>query len=161
MRKMFLIAVFVLFPFQAFAQDNIFEKLSGSWKGTGVVSGMESEIKMKWESVLAGKFYRLSFANKMKSKKSNILFEGTAFYKVKSTSETEGSWFDSFGLIRPIIATLETTKITANWGTKETEEGTTVYRLIESDKLEVIDSVKSQNGTWREFGRSNLIRLKD
>lgn len=161
MKKLFLIAAFALIPFQTFAQNNIFEKLSGSWKGTGAVSGMESEISMKWESVLAGNFYRLNFTNKMKGKNGTIVFEGTAFYKFKTTTETEGSWFDSFGLIRPITATLETTKITANWGTKETEEGSTVYHLIEPDKLEVVDSVKSKDGTWREFGRSKFIRIKE
>lgn len=158
---LFLFAAFVLISLPAKAQDNVFAKLSGNWKGTGVVSGMESEIMMRWESVLAGKFYRLSFKNNMKGKNGNVVFEGTAFYKFKTDAETEGSWFDSFGFIRPIKASLETHKVTANWGNKETEEGKTVYHLLETDKLEVIDSVKSKDGSWREFGRSTFIRIKE
>ena len=151
----------LLISSQLFAQSNVFEKLSGNWKGTGVVQGMESEITMKWESVLAGKFYRLSFKNNMKGKNGNIVFEGTAFYKFKSAAETEGNWFDSFGFIRPIKASLETNKITADWGNKETEEGKTVYNLVEADKLEVVDSIKTKDGTWREFGRSVYTRIQN
>ncbi len=84
MKKLFIIATFALIPFQIFAQNNIFEQLAGNWKGTGVVSGMKSEITMKWESVLAGKFYRLSFKNNMKGKNGKVFFEGTAFYKLKT-----------------------------------------------------------------------------
>jgi hypothetical protein len=158
---LFLIVIFVLVPLQARAQSSIFEKLSGNWKGTGIVSGMNSEITMKWESVLAGKFYRLSFKNNMKGNDGNVVFEGTAFYKVKTTTETEGNWFDSFGFIRPIKAVFETDKLTAGWGTKETEEGSTVYHLVEANKLEVIDTVKGKDGNWREFGRSTFTRRRD
>ena len=154
---LFLLALFG----QINAQNNVFERLAGSWKGNGMVSGMEAEIAMKWESVLAGKFYRLSFKNNMKGKNGNVVFEGTAFYKFKTASETDGNWFDSFGFIRPIKANLETNKITANWGSKETEEGQTIYHLVETDKLKVVDSVKTKDGTWREFGRSNFTRIKE
>lgn len=161
MKKLLLHVVFLLIPLHLLAQNSIFEKMSGNWKGTGVVSGMTSEIEMKWESVLAEKFYRLSFKNNMKGKNSNVIFEGIAFYKSKSRNETEGSWFDSFGLIRPIKAMVESDKLSAEWGNKETEEGKTVYHLVGTDKLEVVDSVKSKDGTWREFGRSTLIRIKE
>ena len=158
---LFLLVVFMLVSFQVKAQSNIFEKLSGNWKGTGVVSGMESEIEMKWEKVLAGKFYRLNFKNNMKGKNGNVVFEGTAFYQFKTTAETFGNWFDSFGLIRPIKAVIETDKLSADWGNKETEEGKTIYHLLEANKLEVIDSVKTKDGTWREFGRSTFTRIKE
>lgn len=155
------LVISVLIPFPINAQSSVFERLSGSWKGNGVVSGMESAIEMKWESVLAGKFYRLSFKNDMKSKNGTIVFEGTAFYKLKTAAETEGNWFDSFGFIRPIKAKIEVDKLISNWGSQEVEEGKTIYHLIEADKLEVVDSVKTKEGTWREFGRSILSRTKD
>jgi hypothetical protein len=158
---LFLIASFVLIPVQSKANNSIFERLAGNWQGTGVVSGMDSQITMNWESVLAGKFYRLSFRNNMKGKNGPVVFEGTAFYQAKTASQTEGSWFDSFGSIRPIKALIETDKLTANWGNPETEEGQTIYRLVDANKLEVVDSVKTKDGAWREFGHSVFTKTRD
>jgi hypothetical protein len=46
----------------------------------------------------------------------------------------------------------------AAWGTAETEVGETTYRLTAPDRTEVVDRVKSKDGTWREFGRCTLSR---
>ncbi len=137
----------------------IFEKIRGNWKGTGIVNQMDSALTMKWEFFLGEKFYRLTFKNTMKSGKGDIIFEGLAVYQLPETaSETDGIWYDSFGFMRPIKAVLEKDALTANWGTLQTEEGKTVYRLLENDKMEVVDSVKTKDGAWREFGRSNYVR---
>lgn len=157
-----LFFLIVLGVSSANAQSGIFEKLRGSWQGTGTVNKMESALTMKWEAFLSEKFYRLTFKNTMKSNKGDVVFEGMAMYKLPASSlETEGNWFDSFGFVRPIKAILAKDSLTANWGSKETEEGKTVYRLLENDKMEVVDSVKTKDGLWREFGRSNYVRIKE
>ena len=140
-------------------RGSVFENLSGTWQGTGVVSKMDSKIEMKWERVLDGKFWKLSFVNEMKGANGAIKFEGVAFYKTVDKTKTAGTWFDSFGLIRPIDAMIETDRLVSNWGTVETELGSTIYRLTAENSLEVVDSVKSKDGTWREFGRSTLSRI--
>jgi hypothetical protein len=92
----------------ASVRADVFEKLAGTWQGSGIVSGMESKIEMKWERVLEGKFWRLSFVNEMKGANGKMKFEGVAFYKGGDKAKSSGTWFDSFGMIRPITAMLET-----------------------------------------------------
>ncbi len=48
--------------------------------------------------------------------------------------------------------------MTAWWGSPETEEGKSTYRLIDDQTMEVVDSVKQKDGTFREFGRVTLKR---
>jgi len=161
-KKSIFTLLFILITAYGIDAQSIFEKLKGNWKGAGTVNKMESNLTMKWETFLGDKFFRLSFKNTMKGSKGDVVFEGMAVYKsAASASETEGNWYDSFGYIRPIKAVLDQNSLTSNWGSKDTEEGKTVYRLLEADKLEVIDSVKMKDGNWREFGRSNYVRVKE
>ncbi len=157
-----LLILLVIFSIsiKANEKNEIFDKLNGNWKGTGVVSGMNSIITMEWKNVMNDKFYRLTFRNEMSRENDHFVFEGTAFYKTTADSETEGYWFDSMGLVRPIKAILDTDSIIANWGSKDTEEGKTSYRIIDADSMEVVDFVKTKTGIWREFGRSNFKRVK-
>lgn len=160
-KKFVFTLLFVLITAYGTNAQSVFEKLRGNWKGTGLVNKMESNLSMKWEVFLGNKFYRLSFKNTMKGSNGDIVFEGMAMYKFTASLETERNWYDSFGFVRPIKAILEKNALTANWGTKETEEGKTVYRLVENDKLEVVDSVKMKDGSWHEFGRSSYLRIKE
>ena len=41
--------------------------------------------------------------------------------------------------------------LTALWGTAETEQGKSVYRLIAESKIEVVDSVQQRDGTWKSL----------
>ncbi len=41
----------------------------------------------------------------------------------------------------------------ALWGSPEKEEGKSTYRLLDEGTMEVVDSVKQKDGTWKEFGR--------
>jgi hypothetical protein len=38
------------------------------------------------------------------------------------------------------------------------EEDETTYRLTSDSRMEIVDRVKSKDGTWREFGRSVVTR---
>ena len=48
--------------------------------------------------------------------------------------------------------------LVSRWGTPDTEEGETTYRLTSDSRMEIVDRVKSKDGTWREFGRSLVTR---
>jgi hypothetical protein len=48
--------------------------------------------------------------------------------------------------------------LVSKWGTPETEEGETTYRLLAGGRMEVVDRVKSKDGTWRQFGQSGLMK---
>lgn len=132
-------------------------RLSGSWQGEGKTLGMPARLQMKWEWVLGNKFFRLSLRNEMRGANGKTqVFEGHAYYQaVGSVPEAkyEARWFDSRGLSFPIKAHAEGDALIAFWGTPETEQGKSVYRLIEQSKVEVVDSVRQQDGTWKEFGR--------
>ena len=60
-----------------------------------------------------------------------------------------GMWFDNSGMFRPLEARRDGDALVSKWGTPETEEGETTYRLLPDGKMEVIDRVKSKDGTWR------------
>ena len=56
-----------------------------------------------------------------------------------------------------MTATLEGDTLRAEWGTGDTEQGLSVYRLTAPSTLEVTDSVK-RAGAYQEFGRATLTK---
>ncbi len=134
------------------------ERLLGDWRGTGKVMGAASQLHMQWEMALGGKFVRLTFHNEMTTASGKQRFEGHAYYQSKSDGHYSGRWFDSSGDAHPINGIIEGDALIANWGTAETKEGRTIYRLLGAGKMEVIDSIRSKDGSWREFGRSTFVR---
>ena len=148
------IALLFLLPGAVYPQsDNIFKRLNGSWRGEGKTLEMPATLRMSWEWVLGEKFLRLSLKNEMRAASGNVqLFEGHAYYQ-PSEGKCEGTWFDSRGMSFPIKCTVEGQSLTAMWGATGQENGKSVYRILADGKLEVIDSVKQKDGTWKEFGR--------
>lgn len=142
--------------------DPITTRLIGSWRGEGKVMGLESRIQMKWERVLDGKFVRLTFRNEMRSPQGTQVFEGHAYYQAQPDGNDpgrwRGQWFDSGGEAHPINGKTEGDALIADWGTKETKQGRTIYRLLTANTAEVIDSVLAKDGQWKEFGRSKFVR---
>jgi hypothetical protein len=134
--------------------DSFLQRLEGTWQGDGKTLGMPARLQMKWEWVLGGKFLRLSLRNEMKSASGSIqIFEGHAYYEPAGQGKYEARWFDSRGLSFPIKGAVEADALTAQWGTPEQEQGKSVYKFLEAGKLEVVDSVKQKDGSWKEFGR--------
>ena len=138
--------------------EPITTRLLGNWRGEGKVMGMESRLQMKWERVLEGKFARLTFRNEMRGKDGARLFEGHAYYQAQPDGTYRGQWFDSGGEAHPINGKVEGDALIAEWGTKETKLGRTIYRLLAADAVEVVDSVLAKDGQWREFGRAKFRR---
>ena len=156
-------------PYQASAQsqaDPLVNRFHGTWQGDGKTLGMNARLQLKWEPVLGNKFLRLSLRNEMsRTGGPGQVFEGHAYYQAANQtggggSETkyEARWFDSRGLSFPITAHVEGESLIALWGSPETEQGKSVYRLVGPGKMEVVDSVKQKDGTWKEFGRFLLVR---
>lgn len=147
----------------AFAGENpakdFFTRLAGVWQGSGEVRGMASVQKMNWESVLDGKFLRLSFDNRMSGDDGKAWrFSAQAFYRIQDDGTIAGAWFDSRGVSFPLSGNIDQDDtLTILWGTDDTERGRTSYRLTAAG-LEVTDEVLMPDGGWRTFGRTRLIR---
>lgn len=155
--KLVTILLLLLVPFQATSQSPEFlSRLEGSWQGDGKTLGMAANMRLKWEWVLNKKFLRLSLKNEMsRPNGQKQVFEGEAYYHASSA---DGHWFDSRGWAFPIKAHVEGNTLVGAWGSPDKEEGKSTYRLVDANTLEVIDTVKQKDGTWREFGRATLKR---
>jgi hypothetical protein len=145
----------------AVAQSNDFPSaLLGQWSGEGKSMGMESKPRMTWERVLGDKFVHLHFRNEMKNPQGKTeVFEGHAYYKSLGSGKFVGNWFDSSGAAHPISAVFENMTLDASWGTDQTQLGRTQYRMVDANRVEVVDTVRRPDGTWREFSRTLLRRL--
>ena len=155
--------------FQA-GSDALLTRFAGQWSGTGTVLNQPSKISLTWTWELGGQFLRLAFRNEM----PKSTFEGHAYYRplvdpstapgaspstsLRASGRYRGMWFDNSGMFRPLEARRDGDALVSKWGTPETEEGETTYRLTSDSRMEIVDRVKSRDGTWREFGRSIVTR---
>ena len=151
----------LLFPshrLEASETDAFLSRLQGTWQGDGKAFGMSARLSMKWEWVLGGKFLRLNLKNEMQSATGNTSFEGHAYYRPAGEGKYEGEWFDSRGVSFAIKGNMEGDALTALWGAPGEEQGRSIYKFLEAGKLEVVDSVRQKDGTWKEFGRFVVVR---
>jgi hypothetical protein len=136
------------------SSDTLLSRFAGHWTGTGTVLNQPSQLSINWTWELNGQFLRLTFRNEM----PKSVFEGHAYYRPSGEGRYRGMWFDNSGMLRPLDATRQGDALVSKWGTPDTEEGETTYRLLPDGKMEIVDRVKSKDGTWREFGRSLVSR---
>jgi hypothetical protein len=157
------LSVFLLFnhSLEASSSGAFLDRLQGAWQGDGKAFGLPAHLQMKWEWVLGKKFLRLSLKTRTRGStgQEQTVFEGHAYYRSAGEGKYEGEWFDSRGESFSIKGTVDGESLTALWGAPGKEQGKSVYKFVESDRLEVVDSVRQQDGTWKEFGRFNLSRL--
>lgn len=142
------------------AGDPFLSRIAGDWNGDGTFSRASSQGWAKWEAVLEGKFVRFSVNFEIKQKDSATRkFGGHGYYQVKGPGNFEGQWFDSEGHQYPIKATVSRDTMTTLWGIPGSVEGRSTYRLTDADKgLELIDSYKAKDGTWKELNRFTFRR---
>jgi hypothetical protein len=144
--------------------DALLARFAGNWSGSGTVLNQPAKISMSWALDLDGQFMRLSFRNEMPKN----TFEGHAYYRPAGSPSTalgagdryRGMWFDNSGMFRPLEAHREGDSLVSKWGTPQTEEGETTYRLMSDTRMDIIDRVKSKDGTWREFGRTSVEKVR-
>ena len=149
-----LLSFVLIIGFAQSGQDPLLSRLAGQWSGNGTVLNQPSKISITWTWELGGQFLRLSFRNEM----PKAAFEGHAYYRPAGAGSYRGMWFDNSGMFRPLEARRDGDALVSKWGTPETEEGETTYRLTSDSRMEIVDRVKSKDGTWREFGRSIVTR---
>jgi hypothetical protein len=135
-------------------RDPLLSRLAGQWAGTGTVLNQPAKIEMAWAWELGGQFLKLSFKNEM----PKAVFEGHAYYRAVGEGRYRGMWFDNSGMFRPLEALRDGDALVSRWGTPDTEEGETTYRLLAGGKMDVVDRVKSKDGAWRTFGQSELVK---
>jgi len=135
------------------------ERLAGEWKGTGEVSGMAADMRMRWEPVLERQFHRLAMENFMTAQDGNTWhFKAEAFYRVQKDGSIAGQWFDSRGISLSLAGRVDGDAMTIDWGDEASaERGRSTYRLA-ADALEVTDEVYGKDGTLTVFGRTRLTR---
>lgn len=138
--------------------DPLLSRLAGQWSGTGTVLNQPAKIEMAWTWELGGRFLKLTFRNEMGTAPKITLFEGHAYYRATGEGQYRGMWFDNSGMFRPLDARRDGDALVSKWGTPDTEEGETTYRLLANGSMEVIDRVKGKDGTWRTFGQSGLMK---
>jgi hypothetical protein len=151
---MHLLLALALF-FQA-NTDALLARLAGHWAGSGTVLNQPATISMTWTWELDGQFLRLAFKNEM----PKSTFEGHAYYRPSAAGHYRGMWFDNSGMFRPLEARRDGDALISKWGTPQTEEGETTYRLMSDTRMDIIDRVKSKDGTWREFGRTSVEKIR-
>lgn len=138
--------------------DEPLKRFAGHWQGNGKFFGMDATVQSKWEWLLAEKFLRLVVSYEMNlpdGKKQT--FEGHAYYQAKGAGQYEGRWFDSQGNAYPVKATLEGNTLTSLWGETGKSDGKSTYRINEAEKsLEIVDSTRQKDGSWKEFSRFRL-----
>jgi hypothetical protein len=152
----------LLFPshrLEASPDDAFLNRFQGTWEGDGKAFGMPARLHMKWEWVLERKFLHLILKTETQTGSGQIqAFQGRAYYRPTGEGKYEGGWFDTRGESFPIKGNSEGDTLTVLWGAPRSEQGKSTYRFLEAGKLEVVDSVKQKDGTWKEFGRFVAIR---
>ena len=115
-------------------KDALLVQLEGKWHGTGTVLGQPSKIEMEWSWQLDGQFIRLTFHNTLGSAPKARIFEGHAYYRAVGDGQLSRNVVRQFracsGPSRPAG---NATRWSSKWGTPETEQGETTYRLLPDD----------------------------
>lgn len=128
-------------------------QLAGNWIGTGRIQGADVAVTLTLQPALAQRTWELHWQN-LGSGDGKGRFEGRATYDSWSKEGVTGSWWDSGGGRFELQGTSTDRSLDMHWG----QAGRTVYTLTAEDELEVVDSLKTRDGSWKEFGRSKLRR---
>lgn len=132
----------------------VINSLIGSWSGTGTLMGAPAEFHMQWAWVLGEQFIRLTFENRIsRSDGEDFVLSAIGIYQQKDEEKFEGTWFDSRGMVLPLDATIIDSALVTLWGSPETEQGRTVYKVVSIDRIDVEDYVL-KDGEWKQFGKA-------
>ncbi len=129
----------------------------GTWQGSGTNSGVDADLTLRFERILGGRFVRLTLSNQIGPPATREEFEGLALYWPEA-GQLRGSWFDSHGAVFALEAKVLGDTLLAIWHNEQEPRGRSSYRLVQPAMMEVIDSVRAPDGSWREFARYQLKR---
>lgn len=156
--KLYIIIILFVFHFGSLFGQNLIKDFTKSlWQGEGMLMGVPATFKMDWKLVLNNQFLELRFSSIRKDEKGNeIVFEAIGLYKLSEAKSLTGSWFDSRGVTLPLKGEIHNNQLIINWGSKKTEQGRTVYTLINNNNIMVKDYVL-KNNDYQVFGEVNYI----
>jgi hypothetical protein len=135
------------------------QRLAGTWRGTGIVTGRASSVSMTWETTLGGAFLQLRFRNEMAASAARPaeVFEGVSFYRLAAGQVGKsGTWMDSRGITFALTVSTTDVALVSDWEAAGVEAGRTRYELTNDGQLTVVDEVRGADGVYREFGRTRL-----
>lgn len=139
------------------APTEYLETLHGEWTGEAKLMANPVHTTLRWTSVLSGKFTRLELEHRAGGAEGAVIFAGHSYVANTPGPKTSGTWFDSSGTVRPQAVRVDDGALIVDWGTAETEEGRSVYKLVEGDNLQVEDWVK-RGEEFHPFAGGNLTR---
>ena len=159
MKKTFMmLCIAILYASSSWAEDKL-TFLHGTWAGTGTTSGMAAAIQHVWMPTLQGRFTTLHLHNRMTlNDGSEIVFEGNGYYQASDVAQRTGVWIDSNGEVLPLQVTVEEHSVVVVWGSIDTKQGKSIYRLLEDGALETSDFIANDEGEWKRFGHAILHR---
>lgn len=128
-------------------------RLRGGWIGKGQLMKSESHAELLVESGVHPTLFILNWRN-ITAGDPRGSFTGSAVYKDQGNGVFTATWWDSQGATHAIKATVAGNAMTSHWG----ENGRTVYTILATGEVEVVDSVRRPDGAWGEFGRATLKR---
>jgi hypothetical protein len=142
------------------AADPVKERFAGTWKGQGKMTGRASQVQMKWEPVIEGRFVRLQVRTEWQTPDGKAqAFEGHAYYQKQKDGKYHATWFDAQGATLQVEGEFDGTALASLWGPQDKpKQGKSVYRLVNANEMEVIDSMQQPDGAWREFSRATFKR---
>ena len=93
------------------ASLGVLTQLEGRWEGTGVILGQASRVQMEWARALDGRFMRLTFVSHIGPGAQDAALRGPCLLPAPAgEGRFRATWFDSSGLVRPIVATATATR---------------------------------------------------
>ena len=144
------------------ARADVWADLFGRWQGGGEVRGMPAQIDLTFRSALDGRGRHLRFANTMRSLEGqDWRFLAEALYQCDPAGACRGHWYDSRGMVLPLVVRAEPASLVVEWGDAATERGRTTYTLQSPTVLAVRDEVLGADGAWVAFGETRLERAAD
>lgn len=89
--------------------------------------GRDSQVQMKWESVIEGRFVRLQYRTEWQMPDGKPqAFEGHAYYQQQSDGKYRATWFDAQGATLNLDAEFDGQALTSLWGPGTDKRGKTI-----------------------------------
>lgn len=79
------------------------------------------------------------------------VFQAEALCLCDPVGACRGHWYDSRGVILPVVAVASSDRVNVEWGDATTEVGRTSHVLVDGG-LRITDEVRLPDGQWKVFG---------
>lgn len=133
----------------------IFDRLAGTWQGTGTLFGGAAEFFMAWDRHDDLSVLRFRNARIDSTGTATPVLSAAAVYRTRG--EPEAVWLDSRGVRIEIAFEAGDSVLVSSWRAP-VETGRTTYRLLPDGGLSVTDEVADENG-FRTFAHATYTRF--